>query len=271
MSVLAQKYFRQSIVINDARAQLEERIKMKFSALEFFMSKSLKNLYKQLEIIIQRLGEFELENNQLYHESFPCQLLEDHIDRIEELINKSMNLEIEQYFITKPNICFDENLRFESLQLLDKNTKVRQSVTCDHFAFCLIGNPIKKDIQTSMTFKIENLSGDVGFGICDLEIIKSHKFRPKLNQIGSGAFVLFQDQLLDTIHTENANFNWKTQGLKFELNDKIQVTFFPETKKIKWFNMKNQQSYELNLVNIQRQFNFCVVMKHGGSIVSIIE
>ena len=43
---------------------------------------------------------------------------------------------------------------------------------------------------------------------------------------------------LDTIHTENANFNWKTLGLKFEVNDKIQVTFFPETKKIKWLNIK---------------------------------
>ena len=60
-----------------------------------------------------------------------------------------MNLDVE-FFLDNEFNNFDQNLKFESLELLDLNRKIKQSVTLNIYAFCFIRNPMKLEVPTTI-------------------------------------------------------------------------------------------------------------------------
>ncbi|KAM3144165.1 hypothetical protein pb186bvf_003627 [Paramecium bursaria] len=285
---------------NYQNVEYAERIRMKFKLFKQSINKMLINLETRLEDIISKLdpnptlqemfelvqkeGDLNLSEIVNYHnkyfeykdkqhifiyDDFPVNLVEAKLEKIKKSIQENIVFNIDQFFIYKAGNLFSDELRFESFLLSETKDSVEQSRTCDHYAFAVLNRPINMHSQENLVFYIEKQEGDVGVGLCDLQQMKAHNFRPKLNVVGSGAYILFQDKY--TIHTDEAAKNWVTHGFKFVAKDTIQVSYDPDKKTISWNKLNSDEVYVAPYSKFDNQLHFCVVMKQKGSIVKILQ
>ncbi|CAD8051594.1 unnamed protein product [Paramecium primaurelia] len=226
----------------------------------------------EVQEIVQIWNKICYQKNDDYFPKFSDQLvtrIQKTLKLWEQQIQETLQMDlgiIPRY--SKSQYKFDANSKFQSIQVNDEII-IEQTQSQTHYCFALVDQRLNQIESSSIQFKFPKFEGDIGVGICDLQILKTKNFRPQLNQINNGAFVCFQDSY--TINTEQEEFNWKTKGFKFGEKDVIEVIYEPTLKRVTWKKVqKPDEGYQITLQNDKRELYFCCIVKTQGAKVEII-
>ncbi|CAD8151175.1 unnamed protein product [Paramecium pentaurelia] len=226
----------------------------------------------EVQEIVQIWNKICYQKNDDYFPKFSDQLvtrIQKTLKVWEQQIQETLQMDlgiIPRY--SKSSYKFDANSKFQSIQI-NEEIIIEQTQSQTHYCFALVDQRLNQIETSSIQFKFPKFVGDIGVGICDLQILKTKNFRPQLNQINNGAFVCFQDSY--TINTEQEEYNWKTKGFKFGEKDVIEVIYEPTLKRVTWKKVqKPDEGYQITLQNDKRELYFCCIVKTQGAKVEII-
>ncbi|CAK62405.1 unnamed protein product (macronuclear) [Paramecium tetraurelia] len=226
----------------------------------------------EVQEIAQIWNKISYQKNNEYFPRFSDQLvtrIQKTLKLWEQQIQETLQMDLRIIPIYSQSLYkFDLTNKFQSIQI-NEEIMIEQTQSQTHYCFALTDQQLNSIETSTIQFRFPKFVGDIGVGICDLQILKTKNFRPQLNQVNNGAFVCFQDSY--TINTEQDEYNWKTKGFKFGERDVIQVTYEPTIKRVTWIKVqKPEEGYSVVLLNDKRELYFCCIVKTLGAKVEIV-
>ncbi|KAL4485036.1 hypothetical protein ABPG72_014556 [Tetrahymena utriculariae] len=232
--------------------QVDHLIKLKSSEQyknEIQNSQQIKNILKNKNNS-SVMSEFDMELNKYLVETHPFAI-------------KNTKLFSQMQIL----YCFKEELKSNNIKL-KSNTILIKDQNNEH-EFGLINPPLNISIVTRLKFKITQLRGWIGVGICFARSIKEKSYKFLHDKIGYGYYFIsqngyswshsYQDQ-----HCVQKSFNFIT-------GDIICIEFNPIQKKLKFYNKSNNLKYNMDIqVSQNDEMVPCVCLCVKGDEVEIL-